>query len=47
MAGNSVAEMVVDASNVDGATSGTGVVGGSVEVALSIGGVGAGGIDFV
>ena len=46
MARNSVVEMVIEASNVEGASGGTTrVVGGVVEVASGIGGVGAGGID--
>ena len=47
MARNSVAVMVIGASDVGGAVGGIGdVVGGSVEVASSIGGVvGAGGTD--
>ena len=46
MARKSVAEMVMETSDVEGATSGTtGVVRGVVEVASGIGGVGAGGID--
>ena len=49
MAWNFVADMVIGASNVGGATGGTeGVVGGSIEVAWGIdGAVGADGIDFV
>ena len=49
MAQNSMADMVIEASDVGGAVSGTrGVVGGSIKVASSIdAAVGAGGIDFV
>ena len=40
--------MVMEASDVDGATGGiAGVVGGAVEVSSSIGGAGAGGTDSV
>ena len=47
MARNSVADMVMEASDVGGVVGGIGgIAGGSVEVALGIGGVvGAGGID--
>ena len=48
MARNSVVEIVMEASNVKGATDGiAGVVGGKVEVTSGIGGVGACGIDSV
>ena len=41
-----MAEMVIEASDVEGASGGTTrVVGGVVEVASGIGGAGAGGID--
>ena len=46
MARNSVAEMVMEASDVEGAAGGTGGVVG-VEVASGIGGVGVGGTDSV
>ena len=46
MARKSMAEMVMEAFDVEGATYGTtGMVGGVVEVALGIGGTGAGGTD--
>ena len=46
MARNSVVEMVIEASNVEGASGGTTrVVGGVVEVASGIGGVGVGGTN--
>ena len=46
MARNSVAQMVMEASYVEDATSGTtGVVGGAIEVASGIGGAEAGGTD--
>ena len=45
---NSMADMVMEASNVRGATSGIGgVSGGTVDVASGIGGVGVGGTDSV
>nr|CAN76827.1 hypothetical protein VITISV_024519 [Vitis vinifera] len=48
MAQNSVVEMVIEASDVEGASGGTTrVVGGVVEVASGIGGAGVGGTDFV
>ena len=48
MAQNSVAEMVMEAFNVEGVAGGIGgVVGGSVEVASGIGGAVAGGTDYV
>ena len=48
MTRNSVAKIVMEASDVEGATGGTrGVAGGSVEVDSGIGGVGAGGTDSV
>ncbi|WKA10570.1 hypothetical protein VitviT2T_028135 [Vitis vinifera] len=48
MVQNSVAEMVMEAFNVEGVAGGIGgVVGGSVEVASSIGGAVAGGTDYV
>ena len=48
MTQNFVAEMMMEASNVEDAIGGTGgVVGGTVEVASGIGGVGASGIDSV
>ena len=48
MAQNSMAEMVMEASNVEGAASGIGgVVRGSIEVASAISGAGAGGTDSV
>ena len=49
MARNSVADMVMEASDVGGAVGGIGgIAGGSVEVASGIGGVvGAGGTDSV
>ena len=48
MTRNSAAEMVMEASYVESATSGTsGVVGGSVEVASGIGGAVVGGTDYV
>ena len=48
MARNSVAEMVMEASDVEGASDETtGVVGGAVKVASSIGAAGAGGTNFV
>ena len=49
MARNSVVEMVIEASNVEGVSGGTTrVVGGVVEVASGIGGAaGAGGTDSV
>ena len=48
MAQNSVAKIVMEAFDVEGATGGTGgVAGGSVEVASGIGGAGAGGTDSV
>ena len=46
MARNSVAEMVMEASNVEDASGGTtGVVGGAEQVASSVGAVRAGGTD--
>ena len=46
MAQNSTAKMVIEASDVEGAAGGTGgVVGGTVEVASGISGVGAGGTN--
>ena len=48
MARNSVADMVMEASDVGGATGGIrGVIGGTVEVASSIGGAGVSGIDSI
>ena len=48
MARNSIADMLIGASDVGGAAGGTGyVAGGSVEVASGIGGAGVGGIDSV
>ena len=48
MARNSVAKIVMEASDVEGAIGGTrGVARGSVEVASGIGGAGAGGTDSV
>ena len=48
MARNSMAEMVMEASDVEGASDETtGVVGGAIKVASSIGAAGAGGTDSV
>ena len=48
MTRNSAAEMVMEASDVESATSGTsGVVGGTIEVASGINGARASGTDFV
>ena len=48
MARNSMAEMVMEAFDVEGATYGTtGMVGGVIEVALGISGTGVGGTNSV
>ena len=44
MARNSMADMVIEASDVGGIVGG---IGGSIEVALGIGGVEAGGIELM